>query len=44
LITSQNDADELADEWNEKLAIRGIPGNVMSWYISGPHQNTSGFN
>jgi len=44
LITSQNDADELADGWNEQLAERGIPGSICAWYITGPHQNTSQFN
>lgn len=44
LITSQHDADCLADDWNQSLAERGIPGDVCSWYITGPHQNTSGFN
>ena len=42
--TSQHDADSLADDWNQSLAERGIPGSVCSWYITGPHQNTSGFN
>jgi len=44
LSTSQREADELADGWNQSLAERGIPGSVCSWYITGPHQNTSGFN
>jgi hypothetical protein len=44
LITSQMDADELADDWNQSLSERGIPGSVCSWYITGPHQNTSQFN
>jgi len=44
LSASQRDADELADGLNQSLAERGISGSVCSWYITGPHQNTSGFN
>jgi hypothetical protein len=32
LITSQMEADQLADDWNQQLAERGIPGSVCSWY------------
>ncbi len=44
LTTNQWDADYLADQYNQSLANRGIPGSVCSWYVTGPHQNTSGFN
>ena len=44
LITTQWDADYLADQYNQSLANRGIPGSVCSWYITGPHQQTTGNN
>ena len=44
LIGSQRRADETADEFNSALADRGVPGNVISWYVTGPHQQTTGNN
>ena len=37
LVGSQDEADEYCDDFNSKLADRGIPGSVCSFYSTGPH-------
>ncbi|BAQ93260.1 hypothetical protein [uncultured Mediterranean phage uvMED] len=37
IISSQRRADETAEQFNDALADRGIPGSVCSWYSTGPH-------
>jgi len=45
LICSQQRADETAEQFNDALADRGIPGSICSWYSkqvhTQPHHTTN---